>query len=120
MNERIKKLWVEALRSGKYKQGRGKLRNESNEFCCLGVLCNLHAQEHPDIAAAQTSQTEYMGSSAMPSDAVCDWAGLSIYDMVEIDGVRTNFPITMTMVVHSNESQMQSNLNYKFNELGIL
>ena len=30
--------WVEALRSGKYRQACGVLRAESGAFCCLGVL----------------------------------------------------------------------------------
>lgn len=49
MNERIKKLWVDALRSGEYRQGRNLLCTEGEDgdyFCCLGVLCELHAQEH--------------------------------------------------------------------------
>ena len=49
----VYKLWVKALRSGKYKQTQGQLRdphlynfNDSSEeaytgFCCLGVLCDL-------------------------------------------------------------------------------
>ena len=42
MNATIKAKWVEALRSGKYKQGIGRLyRPESNEYCCLGVLCRV-------------------------------------------------------------------------------
>jgi hypothetical protein len=41
MREDVKKVWVEALRSGRYQQGTGVLRNEQNEFCCLGVLCDL-------------------------------------------------------------------------------
>lgn len=32
--------WVEALRSGKYKQGKGCLRYGDN-YCCLGVLCEV-------------------------------------------------------------------------------
>lgn len=32
--------WVEALESGKYKQGRGQL-NASEGFCCVGVLCDV-------------------------------------------------------------------------------
>lgn len=35
----LKTKWVKALRSGKYKQGRGSLYNpETKSFCCLGVL----------------------------------------------------------------------------------
>lgn len=46
--EQARKLWVEALRSGEYQQGEGFLcmpRNDDdeshNEFCCLGVACEL-------------------------------------------------------------------------------
>ena len=40
MNEEIKAKWLEALRSGRYKQGTYALR-KGNEFCCLGVLCDI-------------------------------------------------------------------------------
>lgn len=36
----IQKKWVKALRSGKYKQTNGKLRDERG-FCCLGVACEV-------------------------------------------------------------------------------
>ena len=32
--------WVEALRSGKYKQGRQYL-NQDGKYCCLGVACEV-------------------------------------------------------------------------------
>lgn len=35
------KKWVAALRSGKYKQGKGVLRSEKGKYCCLGVLCDV-------------------------------------------------------------------------------
>jgi hypothetical protein len=60
MKPEIKKMWLEALRSGQYKQGGGALRpHGGNEFCCLGVLCNLHAQTHPKIAAQQKDPEVY-------------------------------------------------------------
>jgi hypothetical protein len=37
--ERIDK-WVEALESGRYKQGTGRLRDRDC-YCCLGVLCDI-------------------------------------------------------------------------------
>lgn len=40
MNKIIKKKWLNALKSGKYKQGTGQLRNNSS-YCCLGVLCEV-------------------------------------------------------------------------------
>ena len=39
MDTEIKQKWVEALRSGKYKQHHGSLFNQSRTaHCCLGVL----------------------------------------------------------------------------------
>lgn len=43
MNPDIKAKWLEALRSGKYKQGTGALRY-GDAFCCLGVLCDVSKQ----------------------------------------------------------------------------
>lgn len=40
MNSEIKVKWIEALRSGKYKQGKDALRSR-NTYCCLGVLCEV-------------------------------------------------------------------------------
>lgn len=38
------KLWIKALRSGKYKQGKSRLQYH-NTFCCLGVACLVYEQE---------------------------------------------------------------------------
>ena len=35
-----RRKWVEALRSGKYRQTTGVLRDRDG-FCCLGVLCDI-------------------------------------------------------------------------------
>lgn len=40
MDQKIKQQWVEALRSGRYRQGKGSLRAEG-AYCCLGVLCDV-------------------------------------------------------------------------------
>lgn len=41
MDAIYKEKWLEALRSGKYKQTKGRLRRVDNTYCCLGVLCDL-------------------------------------------------------------------------------
>lgn len=47
MNPEVKQRWLDALRSGKYKQGKRYLRaaskqnHDSYAYCCLGVLCDL-------------------------------------------------------------------------------
>lgn len=43
-NKELVKLWVEALRSGKYQQITDRLRRELDTgygYCCLGVLCEV-------------------------------------------------------------------------------
>ena len=34
--------WLEALRSGKYKQAKGVLKSSDGGYCCLGVVCELY------------------------------------------------------------------------------
>ena len=44
MKKDIAMEWVKALRSGRFKQGDGYLRNETErgfDYCCLGVLCEI-------------------------------------------------------------------------------
>jgi len=43
MNTNIAKMWIDALRSGEYKQGKFVLHNVTKDtWCCLGVLCDLY------------------------------------------------------------------------------
>jgi len=42
LRESVKTKWIQALRSGKYKQGTGRLRDVDKDiFCCLGVLYDI-------------------------------------------------------------------------------
>ena len=45
MNKEKLKLWLDALRSGEYQQGKGHLANideeRSESYCCLGVACEV-------------------------------------------------------------------------------
>lgn len=40
LDEEFVRKWIEALRSGEYKQGRNQLRT-GDSFCCLGVACDI-------------------------------------------------------------------------------
>jgi len=44
MKSEIKQLWIEALKTGKYKQGIGYLKYRDN-FCCLGVLVDCYLKQ---------------------------------------------------------------------------
>lgn len=50
MKKEVAKKWVKALRSGKYKQGEGCLKQtdipkNKTYHCCLGVLCELYNEQ---------------------------------------------------------------------------
>ena len=85
MNKRIKKKWVAELRSGKYTQIQEKLKDPRNGRCCLGVLCELYLEEHPEDKAPKgkhkfynVSEESYACDSfALPNDKVYKWAGFS-------------------------------------------
>jgi hypothetical protein len=76
MNKEIKAKWIAALRGGKYRQGREQLR-KGGRFCCLGVLCNIHAQENPILAATQDNQEWYFGSKIFLANRLMRWSGVS-------------------------------------------
>ena len=55
--------WVAALRSGRYKQGKGKLKAGS-KYCCLGVACKLYPGKLPalrDFARLPDEVQEWLG-----------------------------------------------------------
>jgi hypothetical protein len=98
MKKSIKKKWLKALRSGEYQQTTGQLRQGSYDgqtsFCCLGVLCNLHAQAHPEIAAQNYDPEHYMGSfGALPLEVVV-WAGLDKHATDLEDTEEVNIKVT--------------------------
>ena len=75
MDQEVKQRWVEALRSGEYEQGQGKLGrhwegNEKAQYCCLGVLCEI-ADEATTWVDHDEGGYKYMvtekGSMAYPS-----------------------------------------------------
>jgi hypothetical protein len=74
MKAELKSKWVEALRSGKYKQGRGLLK-EGAQYCCLGVLCKIAG-----IQGKRRSYGvyEFNGKAVMPSADTCRALGLPV------------------------------------------
>lgn len=90
MKQQIAKKWIQALKSGAYIQGQGKLKrlnkDESGfEHCCLGVLCELAVQE--GIIQSRPSEggnpwcsfgeKEQVHMTNFLPEAVVKWAGLT-------------------------------------------
>jgi hypothetical protein len=94
MKPEIKKQWVAALRSGKYNQGSGRLKSYDNDeaaFCCLGVLCDLHAKseesDKEDWFRSGLDYASYMEQANYTPRSVMEWADLPQNDpLLRIDG----------------------------------
>jgi hypothetical protein len=74
MKKEIAERWVEALRSGKYEQGRHELRG-GDKFCCLGVLCDISG-----LGAFDKFGEYYIGHLGWDSvtpPGVMTWSGLA-------------------------------------------
>lgn len=75
MKKEIKEKWLKALRSGKYKQGQHYLKL-GNNFCCLGVLCDLHRKEDPEKREWYSGGQYYYSEKDVLPEEVAKWAGL--------------------------------------------
>lgn len=61
ITEEIKQQWCDALRSGKYKQGKGFLCQRIEDefsYCCLGVLCDILELYNFETIAQKGIKTE--------------------------------------------------------------
>lgn len=105
MKEDIKNTWVNALRSGKYKQGKNLLKLETNgqyNYCCLGVLCELAVEnkiieessiKHFLFPSPGGSHYFENGKSYL-EDKVLEWSGISTNNG-KFDTDKNGLPITL-------------------------
>lgn len=79
MNQEIKKLWVNALHSGDYKQGAKYLRDSTNQYCPLGVLCDIHRTYSLGKRdwVRKGDRYDYISHHAVLPATVRRWAGLN-------------------------------------------
>lgn len=70
-------LWVDALRSGEYKQTTDTLQN-GRGYCCLGVACAV-AQKNGITVLVDADDHSMLGDSLSDQTDVKKWLGLSQY-----------------------------------------
>ena len=123
MNADVKQKWVEALRSGKFKQGRCHLKWEADDgmrHCCLGVLCELyvevtdHAEWVPDPNSLIKNQILDDHNGTLPPD-VQQWADLPINDPHLLAQ-----PYNKPDADYHFITELNDNLNYDFKQLAEL
>lgn len=79
MNPEVKQQWVAALRSGKYEQGVCVLRSMTDQFCCLGVLCDVVNPDGWGSPEGHLIRLPHDGEPDYPSIDILEAAGLPHY-----------------------------------------
>lgn len=104
MNENAKK-WIEALRSGRYKQGKGHLRTK-DEYCCLGVACELYIEAggHLSVQEDDGGVYHYDYEHALLPGTVREWLGLDQRDGSYFSG--NHMPTRATSLAFHNDHGM--------------
>lgn len=88
MKKEILTEWLRRLRSGDYKQGKSRLKQQpdvsfgegSPQFCCLGVLCVM-AAEAGEVTVSpyrvgRWTEWSFNGDTATLPQGVMEWAGI--------------------------------------------
>lgn len=94
VNKENMRLVVAALRSGKYLQGRGMLKQTTAYdtvlgYCCMGVMCEVAAEHGVEIdvkiisVTDSTRKVSFDGSTAFLRSNVIEWLGVG--DNGELD-----------------------------------
>ena len=98
MDQDVKQRWIGALLSGRYRQGKGKLRR-GDEFCCLGVLLDVLDPDgwHPELKHGVAPVGEPCHVLADPgkqvlSPATCDKIGIPFTVVPVLTGMNDGLP----------------------------
>lgn len=126
MKPEIKKRWIEALRSGKYNQGKGYLCKDDS-YCCLGVLCELAVEDgaisRPAPRRVRSGSSQVggvvaygaLGSDYMPPAEVYEWAGVGSCELgisiKSLDQVREDSRDRLTPWTQADHVPSLSELN---------
>ena len=105
----IIKLWTDALRGGRYTQGKGSL-NHKGRFCCLGVLCDVAIEngaraEWKSEICCNIDNPEDDGICYLPK-VIMEWAGLKtqncdipqLSSLITMNDTGSNFEVIAQMI----------------------
>lgn len=82
MKKEIAEKWVEALRSGKYKQGKASLcevQGKTAKYCCLGVLCDILKSPYRKISVYKGYGDETGFETGFLPDAIMAESGMQTF-----------------------------------------
>ena len=95
LDKQLMKDWIAALRSGKYKQGYHQLHISfagipQDEFCCLGVLCEIAVEKKMLIRSSREHYTDAQTNDKLFTDLAGFKEKIGLPDGIEEYLVRLN------------------------------
>lgn len=112
-----KRIWIEALRSGKYTQCSGRLHLKGDGFCCLGVLCDLKDSSYWGPEGAGDDTTCWWNKSAWyPPISVQVWVGITDSPSEDNKCFSLNIPVVYNGIRYENLSSL-NDVGMSFNEI---
>lgn len=115
MKPEIKQKWLNALRNGEYTQGRYQLRDDNNNFCCLGVLTDLYLKETNQEWIEGEEQFAYLAPSQGGNNG-----GVLIQEVIEWAGLKLANPELTTKNTEVVISDLNDYYNYSFDQIADL
>lgn len=133
MNPEIKQLWLNALRSGKYEQGKLMLKPTESSYCCLGVLCEIAqersigeyipSEEHQGFTFKYRDNNiydePYCEDSELPW-TVKQWAGLDNENpkvTMNEENIKEGYKGIIQSETRLSLAELNDNFSYSFTEL---
>jgi len=112
---------ADAITSGHYERTFAANRRVShvtgeNSFCLSGVLINLFAQAHPELAAKETNPLSFMGMNHSLPWVVMNWADVAHGDMGTRDGKPLGLKKSVDMIMIGPYSLQNANDARAFDE----
>ena len=110
MDSTVKQLWVDALLSGEYTQGRNRLRTPDS-WCCLGVLADVYVRCDCDTTVWELTDDQF---------------NAGYYNLVSGEGVKVydgyGLPDNVTVWAHLSEGDIETlarmnDQGYSFEEI---
>ena len=127
MDKEVKELWLTALRSGEYQQGKGALVHRGqgqgqDQFCCLGVLCDL--AEKAGVVRRNPSGYPYGSDSygedrdigGLPAEVML-WSGISFCEGELSEPVPNPDPISNLVENGRTLIVLNDTFNYTFEQI---
>ena len=110
MTEIPYKEWVEALRSGDYKQTKGTLKGELPEggvgYCCLGVLAEIMGYEvkvEPYVENGEGIVYEREGPDHIYEEFACDMGEVLVRELINHNDYGMSFKKIANIIIEKEK-----------------